>query len=181
MSNSKGIAYFFNSQTKQSSWEPPADLTEEVIKQLPGAQLLGQQLSSTAPPNKVRASHLLVKHNGSRRPSSWKEVCKYGSKHRRRLIDRQANITRSKDEAIAILRGYGAQIKSDPEKSKETFEELAAKHSDCTSHEAGGDLGWFGPGQMQKAFEDGTYALEVGQISDVVSSDSGVHLIMRTG
>jgi len=97
------------------------------------------------------------------------------------LISHQANITRSKDEAIEILRRYEAQIKSDPEDSKETFRNLAIQYSDCSSHEAGGDLGWFGPGQMQKPFEDGAYALEVGQISDVISSDSGVHLIMRTG
>jgi len=165
MSNSKGIAYFFNNETKESSWEAPADLTEDMIKQLPGAQLLGAKPSSTAAPRKVRASHLLVKHSDSRRPSSWKD----------------ANITRSKGEAIEILRQYESQIKSIPEKSSETFKELATKHSDCSSHEAGGDLGWFGPGQMQKAFEEGTYALEIGQISDIVSSDSGVHLIMRTG
>jgi len=97
------------------------------------------------------------------------------------LIVQQGNITRSKEEAIEILRKYEAQIKSDPDKASETFKELAMKHSDCSSHEASGDLGWFGPGQMQKAFEDGTYALEIGQISDVISSDSGVHLIMRTG
>lgn len=33
---------------------------------------------------------------------------------------------------------------------------------------------------MQKPFEEATYALKVGQISDVVSTDSGVHLILRT-
>jgi peptidyl-prolyl cis-trans isomerase NIMA-interacting 1 len=97
------------------------------------------------------------------------------------LISRQSNITRSKEEAIEILRRYEAEIQSDPERSGEKFKELATQHSDCSSHDAGGDLGWFGPGQMQKPFEDGTYALEVGQISDVVSTDSGVHLIMRTG
>ena len=34
---------------------------------------------------------------------------------------------------------------------------------------------------MQKPFEEATYALNVGQISDIVSTDSGVHLILRTG
>ena len=33
---------------------------------------------------------------------------------------------------------------------------------------------------MQKAFEDATYSLKVGEISGVVSTDSGVHLILRT-
>ena len=109
----------------------------------------------------VRASHLLVKHSGSRRPSSWKE----------------SNITRSKEEAIKILQGYEAQING----SHEKFAELAKEHSDCSSHAHGGDLGWFGKGQMQKPFEDATFALEVGQISKVVDTDSGVHLILRTG
>lgn len=40
--------------------------------------------------------------------------------------------------------------------------------------------GPFGRGQMQKPFEEATYALEVGEISDIVDTDSGVHIIMRT-
>ena len=88
----------------------------------------------------------------------------------------QTNITRSKDEAITILKDYEAEIGGDPAK----FAELAKEHSDCSSHSHGGDLGMFGPGQMQKAFEDATYALKVGEMSGVVSTDSGVHLILRT-
>jgi len=156
VSSSKGLPYFFDAETKESSWDPPAGLSPEEIKQLPGAQYL-----TGSRPGKVRASHLLVKHSGSRRPASWKE----------------SNITRTKEEAIAILEGYQDEINGSAEK----FAELASIHSDCSSHEKDGDLGWFGPGQMQKPFEDGAFALEVGQISDVVSSDSGVHLIMRTG
>lgn len=34
---------------------------------------------------------------------------------------------------------------------------------------------------MQKPFEEATYNLKVGEISEVVDTDSGVHLIMRTG
>ena len=71
MSNSKKAPYYFNTETKESSWEQPTGLSADEIKALPGADLL--EPSST--PSKVRASHLLVKHSGSRRPSSWKEVC----------------------------------------------------------------------------------------------------------
>ncbi|KAJ3908307.1 rotamase-domain-containing protein [Lentinula edodes] len=157
LSNSRGVPYFFNTETKESTWDLPAGMTEEEAKQLPGADLLSRP---KVPAGQVRASHLLVKHNGSRRPSSWKE----------------ANITRSKDEAIDVLTGYQSEIGGSAEK----FAQLAAVHSDCSSHEKGGDLGYFGRGQMQKPFEEAAYALEVGQISDIISTDSGVHLVMRT-
>lgn len=44
----------------------------------------------------------------------------------------------------------------------------------------GGDLGPFGRGQMQKPFEDATFHLQVGELSTVVDTDSGVHIILRT-
>ena len=61
-----------------------------------------------------------------------------------------------------------------------TFEELASQYSDCSSAKRGGDLGPFGKGQMQKPFEDATFALKVGELSEFVSTDSGVHIIKRT-
>ncbi|KAJ7651599.1 hypothetical protein DFH06DRAFT_1041587 [Mycena polygramma] len=155
ISSSRGAPYFFNTETKQSSWTPPPELSEDQASALFKA---AQELQHAG---QVRASHLLVKHSGSRRPASWKE----------------SNITRSKEEAIEILRGHQAQIGTSAEK----FSELARVHSDCSSHEQGGDLGWFKHGQMQKPFEDAAYGLQVGQISDVISTDSGVHLVMRTG
>jgi NIMA-interacting peptidyl-prolyl cis-trans isomerase 1 len=72
MSNSRRKPYFYNKETNQSSWDNPG-LTEEEIDSLPGAQLLKQPPGS-ANLKSVRASHLLVKHRDSRRPSSWKEV-----------------------------------------------------------------------------------------------------------
>jgi NIMA-interacting peptidyl-prolyl cis-trans isomerase 1 len=92
----------------------------------------------------------------------------------------QKNITRSKEEAIEILKGYETEIKGSSAFA-DKFAELATDHSDCSSHAKGGDLGWFGPGQMQKAFEDAAFGLEVGKMSEIISSDSGVHLVLRTG
>merc|ERR1712039_900337 len=121
----------------------------------------GPSSSGGSEPKKVRASHLLVKHRNSRRPASWKSD----------------NITRSKEEAIEMLKQFKAQIDS----GEVTFEALAQRESDCSSAKRGGDLGYFGPKEMQKAFEDATYALQVGELSGIVDTDSGVHIILRTG
>ncbi len=42
-----------------------------------------------------------------------------------------------------------------------------------------GDLGMFGHGAMQKPFEDASFALNVDEMSKVVDSDSGLHVILR--
>ena len=65
--------------------------------------------------------------------------------------------------------------------NEEKFETLASKYSDCSSAHRGGDLGYFSSGQMQKPFEDATFALRIGELSEPVWTDSGVHLILRTG
>ena len=42
-------------------------------------------------------------------------------------------------------------------------------------------IGEFGPRQMQKPFEDASFSTPIGTMSDIISTDSGVHLILRTG
>ncbi|MGH0125386.1 UNVERIFIED_CONTAM: hypothetical protein FKN15_026373 [Acipenser sinensis] len=107
MSSLHGRVYYFNHITNASQWERPSGATD-----------------GKGEPDKMRCSHLLVKHSQSRRPSSWREE----------------NITRSKEEALELIHG-----------------------------------------QMQKPFEDASFALKVGDMSGPVFTDSGVHIILRTG
>ncbi|CAH0716086.1 unnamed protein product, partial [Brenthis ino] len=148
-SRSTGLTYYLNTHTKKSQWDKPkspAPLVDEDDEE--------------AAPSQVQCSHLLVKHAGSRRPSSWREE----------------NITRSKEEAMELLKEYRRKIVD----KEATFGELAKEFSDCSSAKRDGDLGRFKKGQMQRPFEDAAFVLKIGQLSQIVDTDSGLHIILRT-
>jgi hypothetical protein len=64
----------------------------------------------------------------------------------------------------------------------EDFDKLAKENSDEPgAKESGGDLGWFGRGRMVKQFEDAAFALKDNEISDIVESQFGYHIIQRLG
>lgn len=161
-SNSKNLPYYFNASTKESRWEPPPGTDPEKIKTymaLHHSAPANPSTSGAAKDGKIRAAHLLVKHRDSRRPSSWKEP----------------EIQRTKDEALDILRGYEKRIQS----GEIGLGDLATSESDCSSARKKGDLGFFGHGDMQKEFEQAAFALKPGEVSGVVDTASGVHLIER--
>lgn len=62
-------------------------------------------------------------------------------------------------------------------KDGKDFAEVAKAVSDDSTAGAGGDLGWFGRGRMVKEFEDVAFSLEPGQVSDVVETQFGYHII----
>ncbi|KAK2744684.1 protein kinase ssp1 [Onygenales sp. PD_40] len=161
-STSKNLPYYFNAVTKESRWEPPADADTEKLKLYMAQHHSGpadRYGATGVGEGKIRASHLLIKHRESRRPSSWRE----------------AEITRSKEEALQILRAHEQRIKS----GEATLGDIATSESDCSSARKKGDLGFFGRGEMQAEFEEAAFALKPGQVSGIVETASGVHLIER--
>ena len=66
-------------------------------------------------------------------------------------------------------------------KNGANFGALAEEFSVCPSKSRSGDLGWFGPGKMAKAFEDTVKRTGHGNISQVVQTQFGYHIIKKTG
>lgn len=97
-------------------------------------------------------------------------------------------------KASHILCGVDPKAtKEDKEKAKEKaekllkevkagkdFAELAKANSTCPSKAQGGDLGFFGKGQMVPAFESAAFAMKPGEVSNVVETQFGYHIIKVT-
>lgn len=196
-----GYAYYYNQFSGESRWELPfvdagnleglketiasltksADIDDKSKKQSKGGgsdsgkrtrleheNEKAEKKSRSSAPEQVRVLHILKKHKGSRRPASW----------------RNPKITISEEEAKAELEELIAildEVKGDPKELRATFEELAKTESDCSSAKRGGDLGFFGRKKMQPPFENASFGLAIGEMSGIVVTSSGVHVILRLG
>jgi len=101
-------------------------------------------------PEKIEARHILI------RPS-------------RKNKDKEAARKAARTKAESILKRL---------RGGASFATLARRYSqDPGSAKKGGDLGWFPRGVMMKAFEDAAFALKVGEISDIVETPFGFHII----
>lgn len=102
----------------------------------------------------VKARHILIKFEQQQGPS--KET------------------GRTREEA----RQKAQEILQKARDPKADFAELAREYSeDAGSAPRGGDLGWFGRGQMVKPFEEKAFAMKPGEISDLVETEYGFHII----
>ena len=61
----------------------------------------------------------------------------------------------------------------------EKFANIASEISLCPSGKRGGDLGAFGRGRMVKEFEEAAFALQKGQVSPIVKTEFGYHIVRR--
>ncbi|WP_437817336.1 peptidylprolyl isomerase [Sorangium sp. So ce1078] len=113
--------------------------------------------SAQAPREMFGAKHLLVMYKGSRRAP--------------------ATITRTKDEAKARATEAMTKAKADPSK----FADIVKEYSDEPGADRrGGDLGKFPKGAMVPEFQTGLEKIKVGEISELVETPFGFHVILRT-
>ncbi len=87
----------------------------------------------------------------------------------------------AKPEEKAAAEKKAQEIADEVRKAPDRFAELARKHSDDPgSKDQGGDLGFFGRGNMVKPFEDAVFGMNVGDIAGPVETDFGFHVIRLT-
>jgi peptidyl-prolyl cis-trans isomerase C len=101
-------------------------------------------------PERVQASHILVKVEDGAAPEA-------------------------KAAAKKKIEGIQQKLKAGGD-----FGALAAENSDCPSKERGGDLGFFTKGQMVPEFEAAAFALKPGEVSGIVETKFGFHIIKCT-
>lgn len=106
-------------------------------------------------PVTIHASHILISYAGS--------------------MVQDPMITRTKEEAFEQI----SLIADSIDVGLVTFGKAALFNSDCPSSENGGDLGVFGAGNMVEAFAEAAFALEPGEVSDIVETEFGYHIILR--
>ena len=116
-------------------------------------------------PESVTASHILITPD-----DIDEEKAKEMSDEDRKKLEAELKAAARKkaEEVLAKLKQGG------------DFAKLAAEYSSCPSKDHGGDLGTFEKGKMADEFEKAAFALEPGNISDVVETEYGFHIIKVT-
>jgi len=130
---------------------------DDIAKQIsvPPAELQNyyeQNKASFGEPEERRASHIL-------------------------LTIGEGGSAKDKEAVRKLAQDLLARVRAKPDE----FAKLAAEYSkDPGSANKGGDLGFFGRGMMVKSFEDAAFSLKPGEISDVVETEFGLHIIRLT-
>ena len=146
----------FNSRMMVPAFsEATMALKEGEITQEPVETDFGYHVIKRQKVEEVHARHILLMHNDSmRKPPS---------------------INRTKAEAKKKMEEIAAKLKE----PSADFAALAKELSDCPSKRKGGDLGTFGKGRMAPPFEIAAFALKENEISGIVETSFGYHIIQR--
>jgi peptidyl-prolyl cis-trans isomerase NIMA-interacting 1 len=168
-----GKFYYYNTESKATTWERPGDYVSGSSGSSKRKGDDGGGGSSKQPRGEtVQALHLLRKHKDVRRPQArGQPITRTLDQAREEVVAFRAQV-----EAAATAAGEGEAAAA----RRAKFEELAEESSDCSSGRSKkGDLGPFTREKMMKPFSDAAFALAVGGMSDLVTTDSGVHIILR--
>ena len=146
-------------------------ITEAELRKQVGKNLTIQKFIDTKFKGKVQVTEQEAKdfYNSNQDKFAQPEMA-----HARHILitAKEAEPKADKDRKRAKLVEIKKQLKGGAD-----FGELAKQYSDCPSKERGGDLGFFPRGQMVKAFDQAAFKMMPGDISDIVETEFGYHLI----
>jgi len=115
----------------------------------------GFVIARRCPVEKVHTRHLLIRFQGARAAGQ--------------------EITRSEEEALALATRLHTQALTDGA----DLDTLAREHSEDASAERGGDIGPQGRGRLAPEYEEAAFSLQPGEISPIIRTDFGFHIIQR--
>lgn len=150
------------------------NLTEDVLKVRYRKELEAQ----------ILARKLVEREVSSKIKVTDKEIDDFYKERKAELPKRPPEVTLAQivilpdvDSLVEISAKQKAEEVLKAIKSGENFERLANQFSEDPSAEKGGDVGFFQKGEFEEAFEKTAFALEPGQVSDLVKSRYGYHII----
>lgn len=150
----------------------PAGLTEALLRQNITDDLTINQYFEKTLIEKIQLDSNEVRQYFASHPEMFAGQDQVHARHILFRLDQGAS------DSMRTAVSQKAQNVLSQAKKGQDFAELARKHSeDPGSGPQGGDLGFFGRGQMVKEFEDAAFGLEPGQVSGIVESPFGLHII----
>ena len=150
------------------------DLTEASIKEKLERDLALRKLIEDEITPKVTVTDSEIRAFYDNNPATFKQPERVKASHILIKVDPQAN-AEQKAEAQKKIDLVQAKLQKG-----EDFGALAKEYSEGPSGPKGGDLGYFTRGQMVKAFEEAAFAMKPGEVSGVVETRFGYHLIKVT-
>ena len=130
------------------------DAVERALQELPTERARAVSASQAAYPM-ARVRHILVQYEGAK--------------------NAPPGLERTKEEAALRVRALHQRLT----KERADFAAVAREASDCPSAKEGGELGRFTVGELEPTFELALFGLSRGQVSDVVETPYGYHLLLR--
>lgn len=187
----KALKIFFERQQNNLGAETPEDkeLKENVLNRLINNELvyqLGKKYNIKISDNDLEAEvQKIIEQDESREKVEETLKEQYGwqiSQFKIKIL-KPFLFQQKLQEAISKDEGLNREAKQKAEevfaklKNGENFEELAKEYSEDSTASLGGDLGYFGKGVMVPEFENAAFALDVGEVSDLVLTKYGYHII----
>jgi peptidyl-prolyl cis-trans isomerase C len=146
-------------------------VSEAEIKSQIERNLAIRQLIDTRVVSKIKVSDADTKAYYDENPDLFKKTEQVKASHILIKVESDATDLQKTQARIEI-----AKIQQKL-KDGQDFAALAREHSQGPSGENGGDLGYFGRGEMTEPFEDAAFALNPGQVSEIVETRYGYHLV----